>query len=225
MLHQLIESGTRRRRHTGWTLASTGVHAVLIAGAITLSLEEATKRIDIPAPPLIYVVPPQPPLEPVQPQRATAAVETGIQAPTRIPIELPPIPQVGPLLEQQLQVGGEPVVVSGGIGIGVTPDTVDGRIHTPQTVERAVLPYRGNGQPAYPATLRSAAIEGEVLVQFVVDTSGRVASGSIEILRTTHLLFAESARRWLTGTRYRPAQIGARPVRQLVQQQIGFALR
>jgi hypothetical protein len=64
-----------------------------------------------------------------------------------------------------------------------------------------------------------------VLVQFVVDTNGRVELQSLEILRATHEMFAESVRRWLNGTRYSPAEIRGQHVRQLVQQQIGFTLR
>src|SRR5687768_3667690 len=106
MFHQLIESGTRRRGHTGWTLASTGVHALLIAGAITATLEEASRRVDAePSYPPIYINPPLPaPAPAVEAQPRTAAVEAGVQAPTRMPIELPAIPQVSVPIEQQPRV-------------------------------------------------------------------------------------------------------------------------
>lgn len=225
MFHQLIESGTRRRGHTGWTLASTGVHALLIAGAITATLKQASPRIDAePAVPLPFYVIPAPPRRdptPAMPPRTSAS--PGIQAHTQIPVELPPIPKVGIPIDQQLRVG-EPIAVASR-GNFALPDTVDGRVYQVALVERPVEPRRGNGQPTYPRRLRSASIEGDVLVQFVVDTSGRVESQSIEIIRASHEMFAESVRRWLNGTRYRPAEIRGQHVRQLVQQQIGFTLR
>lgn len=223
MFHQLIESGPRSRGHGGWTLASTGIHAILIAGAVALTLEEATRRLTEQPVRLRYVLPA--PLRDPAPATSSPSGPPRIQAPTSIPVELPPIPNVSVPIEQHLRVGGETIAVTHGVGIGTLPDTADGRVYQAALVERAVEPHRGNGQPAYPARLRSASIEGDVLVQFVVDTSGRVELQSIEILRATHELFAESVRRWLAGTRYRAADIRGRPVRQLVQQQIGFTLR
>ena len=67
-------------------------------------------------------------------------------------------------------------------------------------------------------------VEGSVLVQFVVDTTGHVESSSINFIRATHPLFAQSTRQWLARTRYLPAEIEGRPVRQLVQQEVAFAL-
>ena len=72
--------------------------------------------------------------------------------------------------------------------------------------------------------LRSASIEGEVLVRFVVDNQGRVEAASIRILETTHSAFADAVRRWLLRSRYAPAEVAGRPVRQLVEQRVSFAL-
>ncbi len=100
-----------------------------------------------------------------------------------------------------------------------------GGIHTPETVERIASALPGNGQPRYPATLQRINLEGEVLVRFVVDTTGRVEVGSITIVQATHPLFADAVRDWLPQTRYAPAEIGRKRVRQLVQQTVGFALK
>jgi len=53
----------------------------------------------------------------------------------------------------------------------------------------------------------------------------RVEPASVEILRALHDLFAEAVRRWLTRTRYSPAQASGVEVRQLVEQRVEFDLR
>ena len=72
--------------------------------------------------------------------------------------------------------------------------------------------------------LRSANVEGEVLVQFVVDTTGRVERGSIKILKSSHDLFTNSVQSALGGMRFYPAEVGGRKVKQLVQQPFVFNL-
>ena len=116
------------------------------------------------------------------------------------------------------------------LGLGLSPEAlletpVDGRIYTQQLVERAAVFRPDNPQPEYPGSLRAAMIEGRVVVQFVVDSAGRVEPGSVSVLEPAHELFVESTRRWLNRTRYVPARIGQRPVRQLVQQEIAFTLK
>ena len=78
--------------------------------------------------------------------------------------------------------------------------------------------------PTVPSTATSA-VEGEVLARFVVDTAGGVEAKSIEILQASHGLFGDAVTEWLRQTRYAPALVSGRPVRQLVQQSIGFTLR
>jgi TonB family protein len=91
-------------------------------------------------------------------------------------------------------------------------------------VEQPVQAIPGGGQPRYPDIMRQAGVEGEVLLQFVVDTSGRVEMESFKVLKTTHELFANAVRDVLPGMRYSAARIGGRAVRQVVQQPFMFAL-
>jgi TonB family protein len=109
--------------------------------------------------------------------------------------------------------------------VGSSTRAVTGQPYEPYQVERTVRPGAGNPSPTYPSTLRSAGVEGDVLVRFVVDTLGRVEPGSVEIREFTHALFADAVREWLRRTHYDPASIGGRPVRQLVEQRVGFTLR
>jgi TonB family protein len=100
-----------------------------------------------------------------------------------------------------------------------------GGVQTAAAVDQLAAPLPGNGAPQYPGPLRTAAVEGSVVVTFVVDTTGRAEPTSITIISATHALFADAVRQWLARTRYVPAEIHGRRVRQLVQQEVGFNLK
>jgi protein TonB len=91
-------------------------------------------------------------------------------------------------------------------------------------VEKPVVP-NGGSSPRYPDILRSAGVEGEVLAQFVVDTTGHVENGSFKVLRSSHDMFVAAVRSALPGMRFIPAEVGGRKVKQLVQQPFTFAIQ
>jgi TonB family protein len=78
--------------------------------------------------------------------------------------------------------------------------------------------------PAYPPTLLAKNIEGRTVVQFIVDTLGRVDTVSFRILETTHAEFARAVRDVLPAMRFAPAVTASRKVRQLVQQPFLFRI-
>ncbi len=78
--------------------------------------------------------------------------------------------------------------------------------------------------PAYPVMLRAARVEGRVLLQFVVDTLGRVEPSSVRAIQSTHSHFEEAARRAVATCRYRPARYNSHAVRVLVQTPFAFSL-
>ena len=82
----------------------------------------------------------------------------------------------------------------------------------------------GTFRPDYPAQLRSAGVEGEVIVQFVVNESGKVDRESIRIVSASNDLFAGSVTGALARMRFTPARIGTHAVAQLVQQTFVFRL-
>jgi protein TonB len=91
-------------------------------------------------------------------------------------------------------------------------------------VEKPVVPAPGNSPPRYPEMLKSQNVEGEVLAQFVVDTSGRVEMNTFKVLKSSHELFTQSVRQSLQSARYLPAEVGGKHVKQLVQQPFVFGL-
>jgi TonB family protein len=81
-----------------------------------------------------------------------------------------------------------------------------------------------NPAPVYPPALRAAQIEGVVDAQFIIDTLGRAETASIIIRQATQSLFGDAVRQALLRSRYEPAMVGNRRVRQLVEQRFTFSL-
>lgn len=88
-------------------------------------------------------------------------------------------------------------------------------------VEQPVVALN-DAAPSYPAELQRRGLSGQVIVQFVVDEEGRVVEDSFRRIESSHALFTESVRAALPRMRFRPAEIGGRRVRQLVQQPFVF---
>ena len=82
----------------------------------------------------------------------------------------------------------------------------------------------GTGTLHYPDALRSAHVNGEVLVQFVVDSSGKVELESFRVLKSNHELFTQAVKTFLSSMRFSPAQVQGKRVKQLVQWPFVFAI-
>jgi len=231
MFENLIETKPKKPKTMKTMVLSVVVHAVLIAGAFygTLQAKEALEKPkaekvefvemkkDEPPPP---EKPPEPPPEVV----AAPPPPKGFQvltAPIKIPDVLPEI-DLSKKMTDEADFSGKGV--AGGIAKGVGSTPITDQTYFEFQVEKQVAPAPGNSPPRYPDMLRSANVEGEVLVQFVVDTTGRVERGSIKILKSSHDLFTNSVQSALSGMRFYPAEIGGRKVKQLVQQPFNFAL-
>jgi periplasmic protein TonB len=91
-------------------------------------------------------------------------------------------------------------------------------------VDKPVLQRPGNPHAQYPDEMRSRGRVGDVTVQYVVDTTGRVDMNSIEIIKSSDLAFTNSVKSVLPEMRFFPAETGGRRVRQMVQQSFRFAL-
>lgn len=71
--------------------------------------------------------------------------------------------------------------------------------------------------PRYPEILLRAGITGSTLAMFVVDTAGFPELSTFKIVRSAHPLFVEAVKASLPDTRFAPARVQGRTVRQLVQ--------
>lgn len=78
--------------------------------------------------------------------------------------------------------------------------------------------------PSYPTHLRESDIEGDVLVEFNVDTLGRADMKSLRVLKSSHPDFTPAVREALQRMRFSPAELDGCRVRQIVQLPFGFKL-
>ena len=78
--------------------------------------------------------------------------------------------------------------------------------------------------PEYPSLLRSAGVQGQVIVAAVVDTLGRAESGSVRIVLSDNRGFDRPALATVQAARFRPARMYGRAVRVLVQIPVVFRL-
>lgn len=76
----------------------------------------------------------------------------------------------------------------------------------------------------YPLVLREQGIEGGVLLQFVVDASGRVPPASIEVVQSEHEAFATASKSLIAGCLFRAGRLAGEPVPVRVQMPINFSL-
>lgn len=87
------------------------------------------------------------------------------------------------------------------------------------------IPLEGNPVPAYPAELARARVDGRVVVEFRIDSTGTVDEGSLRVVTSTDGQFTDAVRRVLPRLRFMPAQPGGRPTGVRVLQPFLFTMR
>jgi len=232
MLRTLLESQAMSSRRGWGTAVSISVHTAAIALAIaataraTAAPTSSLKR----SADIIYVAPPPN----VTRTRTLSSRHAGTNVLPVFALEHVAPPPVFPTTTAPLSIEfprptAEPF--GGALRIGLAGPRPGGDslaraggAYSSDLVEKVVAPRPGNPAPAYPASLRSAQVEGSVLARFVVDTTGRVEAASINFPEATHALFADAVRQSLLRSRYLPAVLGEHAVRQLVEQRFAFTL-
>lgn len=76
--------------------------------------------------------------------------------------------------------------------------------------------------PVYPESLYRARVPGRVVVEFVVDTTGRAEAETVGVVSATDPLFTQAVRHALADARFKPARVGGRLVPQIVRQPFTF---
>jgi len=234
MFNNLIESKPKKQRTTGGLVISGVAHAVLITAAVFGTLQ-AKEQLEKPKAEKVEFVEmkkkdePPPPKEPPPPPPDVVAAPPppkGFQvltAPIKVPDVLPDI-DLSKKVTDEADFSGKGVAGGSAKGVvGGTPVNTDQPYFEFQ-VEKQVQTAAGSPQPRYPDMLKSANVEGEVLAQFVVDTTGHAEMNTFKVLKSSHELFTQSVRNVLPNMRFYPAEIGGRKVKQMVQQPFTFAL-
>ena len=73
-----------------------------------------------------------------------------------------------------------------------------------------------------PDSLDVAAIEGSLVIQFIVDVEGKVEPASVEIIESPHEGLNESVKQMFLGAVYKPAEFDGKPVRTRIRQTMSF---
>ena len=236
MFNNLIESKAKKQRSVGATLTSILINGSLIglgvyatanaAGVVEKPKEEKVEFVEMKKdepPPPKEEPPPPPPPDVV----AAPPVAKGFQV-LQAPVE---IPDVIPEVDLSKKVTDESDFSGKGVAGGTSkgdPNVKSAPIATDQPyfefqVEKPVA-VSSITPPRFPEMLRSANVAGEVLAQFVVDTTGRVEMNTFKVLKEDHPLFTQAVKTSLQGARFLPAEVGGRKVKQLVQQPFQFSL-
>ncbi|HEX9484616.1 MAG TPA: M56 family metallopeptidase [Gemmatimonadaceae bacterium] len=92
-------------------------------------------------------------------------------------------------------------------------------------VENQARQIPGTGKLTYPAAMRQAQREGEVLAQFVIDPNGVPDASTFRVLKSSDPAFTAAVHEALSSMRFVPARVGGRAVRQVVQEPFTFALQ
>ena len=236
MFSNLIESKAKKQKRLGGTLASTIIHGVLIAGIVVVTAnagiakdEKKEEKVDFVEVKKDEPTPPEPEKAPPPPDVVAAPPPPkGFQV-LAAPVE---IPDVIPEIDLSKKATDEADFSGKGVAGGTSKGVEGGKGPVPQgdqpyfdfQVEKPVVMAPGAAGPAYPDMLRSAGIEGSVLAQFVVDTTGRAEMNTFKVLKSDNDLFSTAVKNALQRMKFLPAEVGGRRVKQLVQQPFQFSL-
>jgi TonB family protein len=91
-------------------------------------------------------------------------------------------------------------------------------------VDSVVQRDPNSAAPIYPPEMLENSIEGSTFVHYVVDTTGRVDTTTIRVIRSTNLAFSLSVREALKSMLFHPAIHASRRVRQWVEQSFAFRI-
>jgi len=225
LFNTLLESKPQRQRTWGGMVLSVITHTALIIGAVQATLKAAVEKEKVEEKVSFVEVKKDEPPPPKPPPMEAPPPPPGFQVLTA-PVN---IPNVLPDIDLSAKITNEADFTGKGVQQAVASRTVAGPVgdqpYFEFMVEKPVAEAPSTQRPRYPDILKSAGVEGEVLAQFVVDTTGRVEIPSFKILKQSHELFGAAVRAALPGMRFLPAEVGNKKVRQLVQQPFVFAIQ
>jgi TonB family protein len=240
MFDVLVASGTHFELRPRSVSLSLVVHTLVLALAAVASRQALEGPTIAPVRAFIVIGPkaPEPPKPPevkrtpLPPTVITEAPAKGFQtvaALRDLPTVIPPIDLTQAPLDPRDFTGrgvegGVADGVVGGSGVVSTAAGALDAIYQSTTddarFEQATLV--SPPAPRYPKALDAVGVEGQVTLEFVIDTTGRVQPASIRVLRSTHEAFEAEARRAMASAVFHPATFSNRPVRQLTRQSIRF---
>ena len=235
MFDVLVESNRKGRRDLSGTVGgmfmSTVFQSLVLVGAVYATMEVAAEQQELDMDTIVLMLD-EPEAEPEEPDEPPPPIITSLNpppkgfqvlmAPIEIPKEIPPI-DLSQRFDPRDYSG---VGVEGGVFQGVDGGT--GPVDLSQVFAEAVVdevPERLScPRLQYPRMMQQANLEGQVLLQFVVETNGHVTRETIEVMSSTHRAFEGPGRDMIQRCLFRPGKVGASSVRVLVQMPVVFML-
>lgn len=224
MFDHLIESNrkTDKKGAFGLGVVSLVGHSLLVLAAViaTITAGQASEETVIDTA-LVFLNQEEQKKPEEQPPILEVPQLKGFQtvvAPTDIPTNIPPI---------NLQEHFDPkdytgTGVEGGIGAGIVPSS--DQVFMESVVEERPEVLSGP-LLVYPDLLRQAGVQGRVIVQAIIDTSGRAEPPSVKIIQSPNPGFDQPAKQYVLRALFRPARVHGRAVRVLVNLPIDFKIK
>jgi len=76
----------------------------------------------------------------------------------------------------------------------------------------------------YPASLLLSRISGRVIIEAVIDTTGRVEDGTVRVIESSDARFNQAAKDYVRAARFTPGRIAGRAVRVRFEMPVEFKL-
>lgn len=108
--------------------------------------------------------------------------------------------------------------------VAATAVNSDDSVYSVLATDESAVRVEGSAAPVYPPDMLARGIEGSVFTRYVIDTTGRADSTTLEVLASSNAAFEQSVRAAVPGMRFLAAQVQGRKVRQLVQQEFRFRI-
>lgn len=247
MFNKLVASDAKRARRglfgMGSMTVSLIVHGLILVGAVFATVagpaaakkaEEEVSFIEIeekePEPPKAEEPPPPPP--PEAPPEAPPPPK-GFQElipPSEPPPVIPDVDVSQPAVSAEDFTGlGQAGGTSKGVEGGTPQNVAEAAPARDSVFEVAALDYDSRPELSnrnqvggilsrfYPRMLQDAGIEGQVLVQFVITSDGKVDPNTVKIINTSHEQFGAATKSAVERFRFRPGKYQGKPVPVLIQ--------
>jgi protein TonB len=234
MFGTLIESRARQQRRSGGAALSIAAHVAII-GVATAATIHGKAAPHTPPKPEFVVFTPSPAPKPIERRETTdrptsshtvapPPITLVIVAPTMVPPSLPDIDLSRGVTPDLVSIGRQPSAPGGG-GPGRTFGLTDSTASDKWSVREILMNIVSSAKPRYPEVLRQSGVGGRVLVQFTVDTTGRVDLASVRVMQSTHDLFTQAVRSALASFRFRPAEVNGKRTAALAEMPFEFQVR
>lgn len=227
MFENLVASQVTDKKPFGSAVMSFAIQSALLYGVVVATRGAAeTIREIIQDTTMVFLEPVKPETPEAPPPEAVVAANPppkGFQtviAVSEIPTEIPPVDLTKKFNPDDFTGKG----VVGGIAAGVVGGTgpvIDGEVFLAAELEDRPR-LISIEEPRYPPVLASAGITGRVVFDFIVDTLGRVNTGSIKVISSTNKAFEKPAIDALRTAVFSPGKVQGSPVQVLVRQAISF---